>query len=184
MSDPLVYQLDDLVPDIDPGAYLAPNAIVIGRVTIAEGASVWFNAVVRADTEAITIGRDVNIQDGCALHADPGFPLILEDGVSLGHAAVVHGAHVGAGSLIGMGAVVLNGAKIGRSCLIAGGTVVRPGTEIPDGSLVAGVPGKIRRELTDDELASLVSTATNYRARIDRYRSGLTRIDHPGPAAS
>ena len=176
MSEPLVYELDGLRPKIDPGAYLAPTAVVIGDVTIAAGSSVWFNAVLRSDTASITLHEDVNVQDGCVLHADPGFPLVLEARVSLGHAAVVHGAHVGEGTLIGMSAVVLNGARIGRGCLIAGGAVVRPGTEVPDFSLVAGVPAKIRRELTEEERISLNATAEKYRARIDRYRTGLRRV--------
>jgi carbonic anhydrase/acetyltransferase-like protein (isoleucine patch superfamily)/CBS domain-containing protein len=138
-----------------------------------------FNAVVRADTEPITLGEDVNVQDGCVLHADPGFPLVLERGVSLGHSAVVHGAYVAAGTLIGMGAVVLNGCSIGESSLIAGGAVLRPGTTVAGGSLVAGVPGKVRRELSDEERAGLSRTADNYSARTRRYRCELTRIDVP-----
>jgi carbonic anhydrase/acetyltransferase-like protein (isoleucine patch superfamily) len=124
------------------------------------------------------------VQDGCILHADPGFPLMLDDRVSLGHAAIVHGAHIGEGSLVGMGAVVLNGARVGRACLVAGGAVVRPGTVVPEGSLVAGVPAEARRPLRDDERASLEGTAANYRARIHRYRNRFHRVssDGVGPA--
>jgi carbonic anhydrase/acetyltransferase-like protein (isoleucine patch superfamily) len=178
-----LFELDAQAPRIHPGTYLAPTAVVIGDVEVGEGSSVWFNAVIRADTAPVTLGRDVNVQDGCALHADPGFPLVLEDGVSLGHNAIVHGAHVGEGSLIGMGATVLNGARIGRSCLVAGGAVVTPGTEVPDGSLVAGVPAKVRRPLNEDERASLRTTAANYRARVDRYRAGLRPVTG-SPAAA
>jgi carbonic anhydrase/acetyltransferase-like protein (isoleucine patch superfamily) len=183
-----VFALDGRAPEVHPEAYLAPTAVVLGEVTIGAGSSVWFHAIIRADTDPITLGRDVNVQDGCVLHADPGFPLVLEDGVSLGHAAIVHGAHVGEGSLIGMGAVVLNGARIGRSCLVAGGAVVRPGTEVPDGSLVAGVPAKVRRPLTEEERSSLASTAEKYGARIGRYRAGLRAVagvggDHAGRSA-
>lgn len=180
-AGPLVFRLDDETPDIHADAWLAPSAVVIGRVAIGPGCSIWFNATLRADTAGITLGRDVNVQDGCVLHADPGFELVLEDRVSLGHAAVVHGAHVEDGSLIGMGAVVLNGARIGRSSLVAGGSVVRPDTEVPPGSLVAGVPAQVRRPLTDDERDSLERTASNYRARIDRYRTGLVQVPHSAP---
>jgi carbonic anhydrase/acetyltransferase-like protein (isoleucine patch superfamily) len=171
-----LFELDGQAPRVHPDTYLAPTAVVIGDVEVGEGSSIWFNAVIRADTTPVTLGRDVNVQDGCALHADPGFPLVLEDGVSLGHSAIVHGAHVGEGSLIGMGATVLNGARIGSSCLVAGGAVVTPGTEVPDGSLVAGVPAKVRRPLDDDERDSLRTTAANYRARVARYRAGLRPV--------
>jgi carbonic anhydrase/acetyltransferase-like protein (isoleucine patch superfamily) len=178
-TDGYRYELDGIAPRVHPRTYLAPTAVLVGDVEVGEGSSVWFNAVIRADTTPVTLGRDVNVQDGCALHADPGFPLVLEDRVSLGHAAVVHGAHVGEGSLIGMGATVLNGARIGRSCLVAGGAVVTPGTQVPDGSLVAGVPAKVRRPLNDEERASLETTAANYRARVDRYRDGLRPVSGP-----
>lgn len=177
MDEPLVYALEGVEPDIDSQAFLAPTAVVVGRVRLAAGANVWFNSVIRGDSESITLGRDVNVQDGCVLHADPGFPLVLEDRVSLGHAAVVHGAHIGEGTLVGMGATVLNGARVGASCLVAAGAVVRPGAQIPEGSLVTGVPARVRRALTDDERASIERTPENYRTRSDLYRRHLVRIE-------
>jgi carbonic anhydrase/acetyltransferase-like protein (isoleucine patch superfamily) len=176
----MLYELDGVAPTIHPDAFVAPSAVIIGAVTVGAGSSVWFNATIRADTDPITLGEDVNVQDGCVLHADPGFPLVLEDRVSLGHAAVVHGAHVGEGSLIGMGAVVLNGAEVGASTLVAGGALVRQGERIPGASLVAGVPAKVRRELGDGELEGLAATAANYRARVDRYRTRLRRVRSAG----
>jgi carbonic anhydrase/acetyltransferase-like protein (isoleucine patch superfamily) len=175
-----VFDLGELRPSIHPSAYLAAGSIVVGGVTIGEGCSIWFNAVLRSDTAPITLGRNVNVQDNCTLHADPGFPVLLEDGVSLGHGAIVHGAHVEEGSLIGMGAVVMNGAHIGRSCLIAGGAVVLPGTVVPPNSLVAGVPAKVRRELDDSERETVGNTAMSYHGRIARFQAELNEVGFSG----
>mgnify|MGYP000849088928 CR=1 FL=1 len=144
MSDPLF--------TLRPGNYFqAFTATITGDVTIGELSSFWFNAVVRGDVAPVTIGRRVNVQDGCVVHCDSGVPNVIEDDVTIGHGAIVHGAFVGAGSLIGMGATVLGGTKIGRGCLVAAGAVVPPGLEVPDGMAVMGVPGKIVRPVRDNE---------------------------------
>ena len=156
-------------PALDPAAFVAAGARVIGGVTLGPGASVWYNAVLRADGDTITVGAGSNLQDNVSVHVDAGRPVVIGENVSVGHNAVVHGCTIGDGSLIGMGAVVLNGARIGSGCLIAGGAVVLEGAEIPDGSLVAGVPGKVRRELTEDERAGLLRNAEHYLAHIQEH---------------
>lgn len=150
-------------PQIDPTAFVAAGARVLGGVTLAEGASVWYNAVLRADGDTITIGRGSNLQDSVSVHVDRGAPVVIGENVSVGHNAVVHGCTIEDGSLIGMGAVVLNGARIGAGSLVAGGAVVLEGADIPPGSLVAGVPAKVRRELTDEEREGLLRNAQVYR---------------------
>jgi carbonic anhydrase/acetyltransferase-like protein (isoleucine patch superfamily) len=142
-------------------------------VRLGEGANVWYGAVLRGDSAEITIGANTNIQDGCVVHADPGFPTTLGAGVTVGHRAVVHGCTVEDDSLIGMGAVLLNGSVVGKGSLIAAGTVLLEGTEIPPGSLVAGTPGKVRRELTDEEKAKLLLSAQQYVDLASRHRQAL-----------
>jgi carbonic anhydrase/acetyltransferase-like protein (isoleucine patch superfamily) len=156
-------------PTIDPTAFLAAGARVVGGVTLSEGASVWYNAVLRADGDTITVGAGSNLQDNVSVHVDPGHPVVIGENVSVGHNAVVHGCTIGDGSLIGMGAVVLSGAVIGAGCLVAGGAVVLEGSVIPDGSLVAGVPGKVRRELSDDERAGILRNAHVYRSHVAEH---------------
>ena len=149
-------------PQIGSSAFVAPGARVIGAVSLAEGASVWYNAVLRADSDAITVGERSNLQDNVSVHVDTDRPVTIGADVSVGHNAVVHGCTIGDGSLIGMGSVILSGAVIGDGCLVAGGAVVLEGTVIPSGSLVAGVPAKVRRELTADEQAGLIRNAEIY----------------------
>ncbi len=155
---------------VDPAAYIARGAIVLGQVTIGAEASIWFNAVVRGDTEAIRIGSQTNVQDLCVLHADPGFPCIIGNRVTIGHAAVVHGATVEEECMIGMRAVVMNGAKIGKGSLIAVGAVVTEGTQVPPGSVVMGVPGKVRREVTDADRERIAHAASHYVEQAKTYR--------------
>ena len=150
------------VPEVAESAWVAPNATVVGRVRIDEGVGVFYSAVVRGDLEAIEIGANSNIQDGAVLHADPGRPLVVGSGVSVGHNAVLHGCTVGDDVLIGMGSTVLNGATIGAGSLIAANALVPEGTDIPPGSLVAGVPGKVRRELSEAVRANVVTNAKVY----------------------
>lgn len=150
-------------PVVAPGAWIAPNATLVGQVRIAPGASVYFGAVLRADINSITLGEGSNIQDNVAVHVDDDAPTTIGRGVSVGHAAVVHGCTIGNDCLIGMNATVLSHAVIGDESLVAAGTVVLEGTVIPPRSLVAGVPGKVRRELTDDEVAAIRQNATTYR---------------------
>lgn len=160
-------------PAIASTAFVAAGARVVGAVTIGEGASIWYNAVVRADSASITIGARSNVQDNVSLHVDQGQPVVIGEDVSIGHNAVVHGCEIGDGSLIGMGAVVLSGAKIGSGCLVAGGAVVLSGTDVPDGSLVAGVPAKVRRALTEEERAGLQRNATGYLQHVATHEAAL-----------
>jgi carbonic anhydrase/acetyltransferase-like protein (isoleucine patch superfamily) len=158
-------------PEIHASVYLAPGAAVVGDVVIGEDSSVWFNAVLRGDVEAIRIGRRTNIQDCCVLHADAGFPCILGDGVTVGHGAIVHGAQVGDNTVIGMNSVVMNGAQVGADCLIAVGAVVAEGVQVPPGSLVMGLPGKVKRLLAPDEIARNRRGAEHYAEAARRARS-------------
>ncbi|MBS1698027.1 MAG: gamma carbonic anhydrase family protein [Actinobacteria bacterium] len=169
-DDATILSLPGHTPDIDPSVFLAAGARVIGSVVIGEGSSVWYNAVLRADSADIRIGAGSNAQDSVSVHVDPGHGVTIGDDVSIGHNAVVHGCTIGDGSLIGMGAVVLNGAVIGSECLIAGGALVLSGTEVPDGSLVAGVPAKVRRELTAEEREGLRRNARVYREHAALHR--------------
>ena len=157
-------------PSLDPTSFVAAGARVVGGVVLSEGASVWYNAVLRADGDTITVGAGSNLQDNVSVHVDPGHPVVIGRDVSVGHNAVVHGCTIGDGSLIGMGAVVLSGAVIGDGCLIAGGAVVLEGAVIPPGSLVAGVPAKVRRDLTDDERAGILRNARVYREHVSAHR--------------
>jgi carbonic anhydrase/acetyltransferase-like protein (isoleucine patch superfamily) len=156
-------------PTVAADAWVAPTATLIGQVSIGSRASVWYGAVLRGDRSPISVGEGSNVQDGSVLHADPGFPCSVGSRVTVGHRAVVHGCTVEDDVLVGMGAVVLNGARIGSGSLLAAGTVVLEGAEIPAGSLVAGVPGKVRRELTDDERGRVELNAANYLDLSRRY---------------
>lgn len=157
-----VLALPNRTPSIDDTAFVADGARIVGDVSLAAGASVWYNAVVRGDSARISIGTDSNVQDNVSIHVDSGHPVVVGAKVSIGHNAVVHGCAIGDGTLIGMGAVVLSGATIGAGCLIAGGAVVLGDADIPAGSLVAGVPAKVRRALSEQELSGLVANAVLY----------------------
>ncbi|MFT4088912.1 MAG: gamma carbonic anhydrase family protein [Gordonia sp. (in: high G+C Gram-positive bacteria)] len=169
----MLISIDGREPRVDETAWVAPNATLIGSVVIAEGASIWYGAVLRADNEPITIGRDSNVQDNCAFHVDRGLPVVLGEGVSVGHGAVIHGATVGDHVLIGMGAIVMNGAVIGDETLVAAGALVTEGQEIPPRSLVAGVPAKVRRELSDAEVARLHANTEIYTRHRQLHRGGI-----------
>lgn len=164
--------LGDRSPQVDASAFVAPTATLVGSVIVEEGASVWYGAVLRADNEPITIGRRSNVQDNCVFHVDSGKPLTLGEGVSVGHGAIIHGATVEDHVLVGMGATILNGAVIGAESLIAANALVPQGAVIPPRSLVAGVPGKVRRALTDDEVATLHLNATIYEEHRELHRGG------------
>lgn len=168
----LVLPFDGVSPTVDEEAWLAPNATVIGQATIDARASVFYGAVVRADMDRIVLGAGSNLQDNVVVHTDYGFPTVIGTGVSVGHAAVVHGCTVEDDCLIGMHATVLNGARIGTGSLVAAGSVVLEGTIIPPRSLVAGVPGKVRRELTDAEFEKVVRNAEIYVDLSARHRLG------------
>lgn len=157
------FTIDGKRPSLHDTAWVAPGAVLAGAVTLGAETGVWYTAVLRGDMDSITVGEGSNIQDGTIVHADPGFPVTIGSGVSVGHRAVLHGCSIEDDCLIGMGAVVLNGARIGAGSLVAAGAVVLEGAEIPPGSLVAGLPAKVRRPLTDDEKAGTRVNAAAYR---------------------
>ncbi|MDN6330249.1 MAG: gamma carbonic anhydrase family protein, partial [Brachybacterium sp.] len=146
---------EGVTPQVPETAWVAPTATLVGAVTLSEDSSVFYSSVLRGDMDSIVIGPGSNIQDGCVVHTDTGFPAVVGAGVSVGHRAVLHGCTVEDDSLIGMGAVVLNGAVVGAGSLVAAGAVVTEGMQIPPGSLVAGVPAKVRKELDEDGLEAL-----------------------------
>lgn len=160
-------------PAIHPDAWIAAGAVVIGRVTLGPASSVWYGSVLRADEDDIVVGACCNIQDLCCLHVDPGEPVVLEDRVSLGHHATVHGAYVETGALIGIGAIVLGGARVGAGSLVAAGAVVLPGTTVPPGVLAAGVPSRVVRELTEADREGFAHTPESYAERAVRHRAAI-----------
>ena len=160
-------------PSIAPSAWVAPGAFVIGDVRLGEGSSVWYGAVLRGDTEPVRIGARTNVQDGCVLHADPGFPATVGEGCVVGHNTVVHGCEVGDGCLIGMGATVLNGAKIGAGSIVAAGAVVPEGCEFPPGSLIVGIPAKKVGDVTDEQTRDVERGAREYVERAASHQSSL-----------
>lgn len=168
-----LFQLDDIAPQVHPSAFVADTARVIGRVTLAEDSSVWYGAVLRGDTDPITVGRGSNIQDGSVLHADIGVPLTIGAYVTVGHQVMLHGCTIGDESLIGIGAIVLNGARIGRHCLVGAGALVTEGKVFPDGSLILGSPAKVVRSLTTQEIEGLRQSAQHYIENARRFRHGL-----------
>jgi len=169
----LIADILDRRPRIDPAAFTAPASVVLGDVTLGPGASVWYHAVLRGDCESISIGAGSNIQDNCTVHADPGFPAVVGEGVSVGHNAVLHGCVIEDGVLVGMGATVLNGAHIGAGSLVAAAALVPQGMRVPPGSLVAGVPARVRRELTEEERATIKLNAEHYVALSAMHREAL-----------
>lgn len=178
---PLLLPFEGRAPEIDPSAFVAPTATVIGAVRIAAGASVFYGAVLRGDMDEIVLGEGSNLQDNCVVHTDVGVPTIIGAGVGIGHGAIVHGTTIEDGSLIGMGAVLLNRSVIGAGSLVAAGAVVLEGQEIPPGSIVAGVPAKVRGPITDERMRERVRTnALDYRALATRHR-GLEPIEGGTP---
>ena len=178
MTAPLIAALGDRVPAVDPTAFVAPSAVVVGDVTLGPRASVWYGAVVRADAESIVVGADSNVQDGSTLHSDPGFPLVLGERVTVGHRVVLHGARVDDDVLVGMGAVVMNGAHVGSGSIVAAGAVVTENAVVPPGSLVAGVPAKVVKDLGDAAVERIRANAVSYTDRLDQHRA-LTRVELP-----
>lgn len=171
-----IYELDGKRPQIHADAWVAPDANVIGNVVIEEGASVWFGCTIRGDNEPIVIGKGSNVQENTVMHTDPGCPLTIGAGCTVGHKAMLHGCTIGDNSLVGMGATVLNGAKIGENCLIGAGALVTENKEIPDGSLVMGAPGKVVREMNDAAISGLRGSALHYQDNMRRFRSGLKEV--------
>lgn len=171
------YRLGDDSPQVADSAYIADNAQVIGKVELRDNSSVWFNATLRGDNEPIVLGVNSNVQEGAVLHTDPGYPLTVGSGVTIGHQAMLHGCTIGDNCLIGIQAVVLNGAKIGKNVLIGAGALITEGKEIPDNSMVVGSPGRIIRTLTEDEVSRLGRNASNYVQRAQDFKTKLQRID-------
>lgn len=157
--------------------WIADNATVIGSVVLENDASIWFNCVLRADNDVITIGEGSQLQEACVVHVDPGHPCTLGKNVSIGHMVMLHGCSIGDGSLIGIGSVILNDAKIGKNCLIGANTLITEGKEIPDNSMVMGSPGKVVRELRPEEIERINRIAKNYAARAKRYKVEL-KVDN------
>lgn len=172
-----LYRLGDAMPDIAPTAWIADDARVIGRVRLAEGASVWYGAVLRGDNDWIEVGRDSNVQDGSVLHTDAGVPLTLGAGVTVGHQAMLHGCTVGDGSLVGIQSIILNGARIGRHSIVGAGSLVTEGKEFPDGALIVGSPATVVRMLTPEQIERLAASAAHYVANARRHRDDLVRLD-------
>lgn len=172
-----IYALHDVEPQIDARAWVAPDANVIGNVRLDAAVSVWFGSTMRGDNEPIVIGEGSNVQEDVVMHTDPGFPLTIGQGCTIGHKAMLHGCTLGENTLVGMGATILNGAKIGRNCLIGACALITEGKEIPDGSLVMGAPGKIVRELDDAAVAGLRASALHYQNRAELFRAGLRVLD-------
>jgi len=168
----MIYQLDFRRPVFKGDYYVAPNAAVIGSVVMEHGSSVWWSVTIRGDNDVITLGENVNVQDGSVIHTDGGVPVTLARNVSVGHLVMLHGCTVRENSLIGIGAIVLNNAVIGRNCLVGAGAVVTEGKQIPDGSLVLGV-NKVVRQLTPEEIATNTWIAEHYVERAQMYRKGL-----------
>lgn len=173
MPEPLIIAIRGRAPELHAESWVAPNASVIGQVTVAARASVWYGATLRAEAEPIEIGFGTNIQDGVTVHVDSEFPVCVGAGVSVGHNAVLHGCTIEDDALIGMGAVILNGACIGQGSLIAAGALVPQGVVVPPRSLVTGVPGGVRRELSDAEIANNRHNGQVYQRLIDLHRASL-----------
>jgi carbonic anhydrase/acetyltransferase-like protein (isoleucine patch superfamily) len=171
-----IYRLGDDAPRIPESAYVAPEAVVIGKVTLGEHACVLPCAVIRGDNETIVIGDRSNVQDGAVLHVDPGFPMVVGANVTIGHQAMLHGCTIGDGSLVGIQAIILNKASIGRDCLVAAGAVVLEGKVFAERSLIVGAPARVIRQLTDADVASLRYAANVYVERGKAFKAGLERI--------
>ena len=165
----MFYDLENKKPKNSGENWVAPNATIIGNVTLEKNSSVWFNAVIRGDNENIHVGEGSNVQDGSVLHTDPGCPLKIGKDVTIGHIVMLHGCTIGDNSLIGIGAVILNNAKIGKNCIIGAKALITENKEIPDNSLVVGSPGRVVRKLTDDEIGKITENAKHYQDNWKRY---------------
>ncbi len=174
-----IYQLDDDVPEVPASAWVADSAQVMGKVTLAEHASVWYGAVIRGDNDRISVGRNSNVQDASVLHTDHDTPLTIGDNVTIGHQVVLHGCTIGDGSLVGIGSVVLNRARIGRNSIVGAGSLVPEGKEFPDGVLLVGSPARVVRELTPAQIERLRFSSQHYVEQQQRHRRTLVRLDTP-----
>ncbi len=171
-----IYALGEHRPQIHADTWVAPDANLIGKVVLEEGASVWFGVTIRADHEEIRIGRGSNVQENVVMHIDAGYPLTIGENCTIGHKVMLHGCTIGENSLIGMGATILNGAKIGKNCLIGAGALITENKEIPDNSLVMGAPGKVVREVDAALVAKLTASAVHYQENMRRFKAELKEI--------
>ncbi|MBC7503135.1 MAG: gamma carbonic anhydrase family protein [Herminiimonas sp.] len=171
-----IYQLGEHAPEIDPTAFIAESANVIGKAKIGAHASIWFDATIRGDNELITVGDNSNVQEGCVLHTDPGCPLTIGANVTVGHLAMLHGCTIGEGSLIGIQSVILNRVKIGKNCLVGAGALITEGKEFPDNSLIIGSPAKAVRTLDAESIAAMHGNTANYVLRAEDFKKNLKRI--------
>ena len=169
----MLYDLKDKKPKNFGENWKAPNAVVIGNVTLEKNTSVWFNATIRGDIENIHIGEGSNVQDGSVLHTDPGYPLKVGKNVTVGHLVMLHGCTIGDNSLIGIGAVILNNAKIGKNCVIGAKSLITENKEIPDNSLVVGSPGRVSRKVTDEEVKAIKENAIRYQKNWKKYSKSI-----------
>jgi carbonic anhydrase/acetyltransferase-like protein (isoleucine patch superfamily) len=181
--DNYIAELDFGKPRIDDQAFVAPTAVVVGAVTMGPHSSIWYGAIARADADQIEIGEGSNVQDGCTLHSDEGFPLLIGKGVTVGHRVVLHGARVDDDVLVGMGSIVMNGAHIGSGSIVAAGAVVTPGTEVPPNSVVGGIPAKVLRPATEDDMAHIRGNAASYTERLASARKVRPVVRRPLPPA-
>ena len=166
----MIYDFEKNVPKIHPEAWVAADAKIIGKVKLEKNSSIWFNAVLRGDIELITVGEDSNIQDGSVLHTDPGYPLTIGKGVTIGHLVMLHGCQISDNSLIGIGSIILNNAKIGKNCIIGANTLITENKIIPDNSLVVGSPGRVLRKVTDEEIKSVIENGQHYVQNSKKYK--------------
>ncbi len=171
-----IYQLEDRIPQLHSSAWVAESASVIGSVVLEAGANVWYGSVLRGDNDRMHIGVNANVQDGCVLHTDNGYPLVLEEGVTVGHQVMLHGCHIGQRSLIAIQSVVLNGVRIGRDCIVGAGSLIPEGKEFPDGVMIMGSPAKVVRELRPEQLEMLKRLSEHYVMQTARHRAGLKRL--------
>lgn len=173
-----LYTIDGIAPELDDAAeiWIAPDAQIIGRVRLGKESGIWFGAVLRGDNEPITVGEASNVQELTVMHTDPGFPIVIGRGCTIGHRAILHGCTIGDNSLVGMGAIILNGARIGRNSLVGAGALVTEGKAFPDNSLIVGSPAKVVRQLDEAAVAGLTRSAEIYVANARRFRAGLRPI--------
>ena len=166
----MIYDFEKNVPNVHPDAWVAPNSTIIGKVKLEKNSSIWFNAVLRGDIELITIGENSNIQDGSVLHTDPGYPLSVGKGVTVGHMVMLHGCQISNDSLIGIGSIILNNAKIGKNCIIGANSLITENKIIPDNSLVVGSPGRVLRKVTEEEIKAIIDNGQHYVNTSKKYK--------------
>ena len=166
----MIYDFEKNVPEIHPDAWVAANAAIIGKVKLEKNSSIWFNAVLRGDVEPIIVGENSNVQDGSVFHTDPGYPLIVGKGVTVGHMVMLHGCQISNDTLIGIGSIILNNAKIGKNCIIGDNTLITENKIIPDNSLVVGSPGRVLRKVTEEEIKAIKDNGKHYVDNSKKYK--------------